>query len=80
MCDLFLGTPINYRKCHFKCRESYNVHNQFNFWQICPAPFNPYREGEEGDEEEVREGEGERDQTDCKDLAAALQEEFDTFA
>lgn len=35
LCDL--GTPINYRKCHFKCRKSHNVHNQFRFWQICPA-------------------------------------------
>lgn len=37
VCDL--GTPINYRKCHFKCRESHNVHNQFKFWQIWPTPF-----------------------------------------
>lgn len=43
VCDL--GTPINYRKCHFKCRESHNVHNQFKFWQICPAR-NPLKKRE----------------------------------
>lgn len=43
VCDL--GTPINYRKYHFKCRESHNVHNQFKFWQICPAR-NPLKKRE----------------------------------
>lgn len=47
------------------------------FAQLLSTPTEREREGEEEGE---REGEGERDQTDCKDLAAALQEEFDTFA
>lgn len=71
-----LGTPINYRKCHFKCRESHNVHNQFNFWQICQAT--PRQSERESERERVREGK--REPTDCENLAAALQEEFDTFA
>lgn len=47
-----------------------------------PSSFQPLQRGREREGEEEREGEGEgkRDQTDCKDLAAALQEEFDTFA
>lgn len=51
LCDL--GTPINYRKCHFKCRKSHNVHNQFRFWQICPAR-KPLKK-REGDRKSERE-------------------------
>lgn len=72
LCDL--GTPINYRKCHFKCRKSHNVHNQFRFWQICPAR-KPLKK-----REEYRESEREREGDRGEDLAAAEADKSSTFA
>lgn len=73
VCDL--GTPINYRKCHFKCRKSHNVHNQFRFWQICPAR-NPLKK-RKGDRQSEREREGDKGRSWRGSCSRRSRQEFD---